>query len=355
MPLSGNISVKSSNGTANGSAGAPLPYSPSRGDANGPAAPTAPIPGLPQAVAPMPAPAPAPAAQSQEPAGETEAQREQWRAEAAARAYQKDRAARQRLEAARALEARVKGEAEALAKREAALKAQEEQRTVWRQNPTELLRAHGFNPEAALQFMLNGQQLTPEQKLAATVDARLAEAERRTQEELNRIRDEEARRELSRQEQSKKAEEEFRAKEAEFAVAEFKQEIADFLEADPGYKIVTRLAGARGVDAIFDAIDEEFRNTGKRITTKQAADKVRGQLIQQAQEVIADQEVAEQLGVALRSGQPAAPGRAPPPRTLTNSLGPASNQGQVQRPETDAEKRARVTAQIEALRRQGRV
>jgi len=349
-PLSGNIAVTNRNGSAAtpGSAGAPIAYTPTRDPALGPNAPTAPIPGMPQQQAPQVPPEQQEAPQEgQEGAPVVQ---EAWRLAVVA---QKDKQARMRLQEARAAEARARGREEALAAREEAIRREEEQRAIWRQNPNELLRAHGYNPESALQFMLNGQQMTPEQKLAATVDAKLDEANRRNQEAINRVRDEEARREQARQQAQQREAQAYQQQEAEFAVREFKGEIAEFLQADPTYKVVTRLAGDRGVDAIFEEIDNKFRTTGKRISLKEASDTVRAQLIKNAQELVSDQEVAAQLGVSLTPSQRAMV-RPPPVRTLQNNMGASTGQTLNQRPETEAEKRARVSAQIEGLFRQRR-
>ena len=359
MGISGSISVNTGAASASTPAaarGAAPVYQPSHVGGMGPAAPTAPIPG-----SAMPPQAPVRQAAPQEEAPETqqeEAGRESWRL---AKVAQKDKAARERLAEARAVEARIKADREALEAREAKYRERETLEAELRRNPRKALEHFGFNPEAALQFMLNGEKLTPEQQLAASVDARISESERRHQEDLQRLRDEDAEREKRREAESARESQQRAEQDHAMAIQEFKGEIVQFLEEEPGFKLIRKM-GRGGVDAVFEEIDEHYNRTaeqdrarggkgvGQRLSLKDAAELVKARALKEAQDYLADEEIATELG--LRSAQRYA---RPAPPTLTNrGMAPAPVTPQPQREETVQEKTERVKAFIEQQLRQGR-
>jgi hypothetical protein len=322
---------------------------------------TAPIPGAdqPPRVAGLPP-------QPEVPQGTQEGQQEQpgqqgdditWRLGLVA---QKDRKARQRQEAAKAAEARAKTREEALNAREARLAAEEEIRTEWRKNPAKLLRDHGYVPEAALQFMLNGEKLTPEQQLAATMDQRLAEADRKREEDLQRVRDEQAQRDAEREADQAKLDQQALTQEEEFGVQELQADIGAIVEGDPkAFPVLSHAEKKKpgnGVNAIFMRVqeisDEEYAQSGRRIplTTKlleRAAVEVEEAARVELQESLTDPAFAAAIGLG---------NRPPPPRrpqTITNRLEAAPERGAQEQPETETQKRARVIAYLDGMRARG--
>jgi len=351
MPLSGSISISPQTVAATTPAqarGAPATYQPKHSDAGGPLAPTAPIPGV--------APAPSRVALGQTQEGEEQVDTGQpaegsdaWRL---AQLAQKDKLARQRSEEARRMEARARAAQEEIRKQQEAFEARlqefEQRQERWRRDPAALLRDNGFNPEAALQFMLNGEKLTPEQQAAALVDARLREAQRQQQAEAAALREELARNQKTAEEQRRRAEEAERNQEAEAAIADFKGEISEVIQADPeAYEILGQM-GERGVNAVFDHIDKAFTETGKRMSVKQAAAEMENMAVEDAR---------EWLGKSKKlAGLAGAPFRAAVPRTLTNRI--AASPGPAPQPqpgETSAQQRDRVRAVVEAALRAGRI
>jgi hypothetical protein len=268
-----------------------------------------------------------------------------------AKLAEKDRIARDRLNAARAAEGRLKSREEELGQREAALRAEEQKRATWRSNPAQLLRDHGFVPEAALQFMLNGEKLTPEQELARQVDQRLEQERTSRTEELERIRQEQLQREQERDDGAREQERRDLAAQEQAAVDELHADIGDVVSGDAKSFPVLQKAGARAEAAVFQRLneisDKQLRETGRRppVTTKmieRAAADVEAAARKELQETLSDQHVAEALGV----GRPA-PRQV---RTLTTDLPirqSVKDQAELQRQETEAEKRERVKRMIE--------
>lgn len=275
-----------------------------------------------------------------------------WRLAIVAR---KDAEARKRIDAAKAAEARLKAAEDALAKREEAIKAEEARRATWRQNPAALLRDHGFVPEAALQFMLNGEKLTPEQQLAAQLDQRLEASQRQQQEEIRRLREEQATAaEQARQEEEKRQQAQL-TEQQQAAVEELQAEIGQLVEQDGKAYPLLRKAGARGISTVFARLEEhsnqQLEQTGKRplITTKlleRMAQQVEADARKELQETYTDPEIAAALGLPAQRPSATVPAR---PRTLTNQIPAAAPARQPERPETDAERRERVKAQLDVM------
>ena len=189
--------------------------------------------------------------------------------------------------------------------------------------------------------MLNGEKLTPEQQLAATVDAKLTDAEKRHQEELKALREETDRKEKERAAQAEKDREAQRLADEQAAIREFKAEIAEVIAADPeGFEILN-MAGDRGVEVVFSYIDDQFAKTGKRVSVKDAAAAVEQAEIDQARGF-----VQRSKKLAALYGAPVA--RQPAPRTLSNRMPPAPPTTE-QRPETAQQRRDRVKAQIDQI------
>jgi hypothetical protein len=269
-----------------------------------------------------------------------------WRLGKVAR---KEREARQLRQAAKAAEAQVRAREDAVAAREARLQAEEERRGVWRQNPAALLRDHGYVPEAALQFMLNGERMTPEQQLAATVDQRLAEQERATGEQLEALRKEQEQRDAEREADLARQQEQELTQQEQIAVQETQTEIADIVAGDPKAFPLVRRAGDRGVRAIYQRVNELWEEQTQRlgrpspITTKmleRAAGEVEAAARKELQDGLADPEVAAALGMGAR------PIRQ---RTLTNNAPPAAvARGAAGGEETASEKYERVKREVAA-------
>lgn len=272
---------------------------------------------------------------------------ESWRF---AKLAEKDRQARTRLDQAKAAEARLKEQSDSLGRREAALAAEDAKRATWRSNPAALLRDHGFVPEAALQFMLNGEKLSPEQKLALDVDQRLEQERGARAKDLEQLRQEQAQRDQEREQADREQEQREQTSQQQAAVAELHADIGDVVAGDPKSFPLLHRSGERAGPAVFQRLneisDKIMRETGRRppVTTKmieRAAVDVEAAARKEMQETLSDPNVASVLGV----------GRSAPrtQRTLSNDMPQRQSvTEQQERPETEAEKRERVKRDIEA-------
>lgn len=273
-----------------------------------------------------------------------------------------DRAARARLQQAEAAERRLQALEARLNARDASLKTEEEKRAEWRRDPKKLLMDHGYSPDAALQFMLNKEKLTPDQQLAVSLEERLEQERAASAAETQKLRDELA--------QAKATEEAEQAEQAKMEQAEQERLAIEGLNADIGEvltgdaKSYPLLAAAdkkrpgAGSRAVFDrvqAISQEIHNERGRwpqITTKmleRACADVEAAARAEYQELLENEDTAAALQ------RPPAQRR---PNTITNDLGrrvggpvPAPVAGKT---ETYAEKTQRVKAQLDGILRRPR-
>lgn len=273
-----------------------------------------------------------------------------------AKLAEKDRIARKRVEVAQAAEARLKALEDRINAREAAVKADEDRRAIWRRDPAALLRDHGYNAEAALQYMLNGEKLTPQQEFAASLDDKLTKEREAREAEMQRIRDEQTEREKARDDEQRKQQEDQHAQAEQLAVQELHADIGDVITGDAkGYSLLQK-SGERGVAAVYQRLnelsDKQLKETGRRppLTTKmleRAAAEVEADARKELQETLSDEEIADALGIAVRPRPPAPRGARP--STLTSGM---AARGQLREPteaETAAQKKARVVQQIEGI------
>jgi len=330
----------------------PVRTSPSMGSS------TAPIPGADKPVQFRGAPQ-APATAGEAP-GEEEVAPEEMaqRADLSKRlglVAEKDRRARERIRQASEAEAAQKARDEALAAREARIAEWEARDAERRRDPIRALRDYGYSPEAALQVAVQNGKLTPEQEAALRLDEQLAAEREKTQAELQAIRDEQAK-----QLEERDAEAERQAKEAEEAA---EQSAVEELHADIGEVIVggkdsfpilakSKAAAAAVFEAIADWSDVELKKTGRRpqVTTKVIERFVTDLEAQARKEV-------EELNAELGLAPSPAPRR---PQTLTNgapqrrpTATPERRAAEPERVETEAERRSRVIAQLEEIKRRG--
>lgn len=250
----------------------------------------------------------------------------------------------QKEKAAREAAAQAKADREAAAQeRAAANQLREEMRqreAMYRQDPMRLLQDHGFDYDSVTRFVAQGGW-SPEQQQAAREAARdqaireLARQQQADREALQKQREADAQAAREREEQTQ-------AQAREQAVVEFKQEISDFVNAEPDTYEMVRLAGPNAIEQVFARIEEHFEKTGQRLPTKDAAEQVEAALVAEAEKII-------EASKKLRSKfAPPPPPPGPAARTLSNDLKPtpaAAPPGG--RQETEAERRARVTAAIE--------
>lgn len=277
---------------------------------------------------------PAPEPKVEEKAPEAPKEVESWRLAALS---QKEKAIREQAAQAKADRAAAQAEREAVQRER---QAYAERQNVYRQNPLQLLQDHGFDYDGVTRFVAQGGW-SPEQQAAAQQAAQVQAIN-----ELARRQEADRQAFIAQREADLKAaqerEEQERTQAEQEAVAEFKQELADFVKAEPDAYEMISLAGPNAMDAVFTRIEEHYQKTGERLSNKAAADAVEADLVAEAERVIA-------ASKKLKSKfAPPPPPPAPPPvtRTLTNAMKPPVAAAPPAH-ENEAERRARVTRQIE--------
>jgi hypothetical protein len=304
--------------------------------AGGPA--TAPTPSVGKVVfgnaeAPPVVPPPAPEPKAEEKAPEPVKEVESWRLAALS---QKEKAIRESAAQAKADRAAAQAEREAVQRER---QAWAERQSIYRQNPLQLLQDHGFDYDGVTRFVAQGGW-SPEQQAAAQQAAQIQAIN-----ELARRQEADRQAFIAQREADLKAaqerEEQERTQAEQEAVTEFKEELSSFVKAEPDAYEMIGLAGQGAMDAIFARIEEHYQKTGERLSNKAAADAVEAELIAEAEKVI---NASKKL-----KGKFAPPPAPPPPttRTLTNAMKPPVAPPPTGHTESEQERRARVTRQIE--------
>jgi hypothetical protein len=332
MPISGTISAATPGPNVT-STPVPVKFAPTT-------APALDVGLAPSTTAPAPAGAPQAAPPPPEAGDQAkEPQLESWRIAAIAK---KEAAARRAADAAKA-------------DREAAEKAREEAKqsrlslqneiNLLRQDPDQFLRVFGVDYYNRLSQHIAQGGFSPEQlqaKAAQDTQARLTEAERRIAETAQQA-EERVKAMETRLADQKKAE---AAALADGEVERFKGSIGEFLKSQPDALALVAKA-PEGVEAVYRAIEEHFNATGQELGFQQAAEVVQGKFIQEARDFLSDPKVAALIFPRGVGGQFLP--RATPAPTLTNRMQPPGAPPAAPRaPESEQERRARVTSEIEA-------
>lgn len=287
-----------------------------------------------EAPATKPGETPAPGKEGEAPEAKVEA----WRLASLAK---KEKAARERAEEARRAEQGLKARQAELEARETRVREAEEARQkkmqAYRANPLELLREYGLDYNQVSEFVARGQW-TPEQATAFAIK-QAQETAAAAAAETAQLRQEQAEREAKLRKELEERDQTTRSAQADGAVQAFKSEIAEFIQADPeAYELMGRDLPA-AVEAMYEYVDEQFEKTGKMVSKKAAAEYIEGRIFDELNKVITTTKKFGKLQPAAR-----------PPQTLRNNLGatraaPQEERGQ----ETEAERRARVTKEIEQV------
>lgn len=168
-----------------------------------------------------------------------------------------------------------------------------------KKNPLEALQSIGLSYEKLTQLALNDGKLTPEMQL----ELMRQELDDKYSKELEKLRSE-----LS--EKDKKTEEQ----KYNDIVMSFKNELNSFLKNnDNDYELINANNAA---DVVFDVIEEHFKETGRIMDNKEAADLVEAQLLEEAERLFKLNKLKSKLGstAQVQSKNP-----APKSPTLQNT------------------------------------
>lgn len=219
-----------------------------------------------------------------------------------------------------------------LADREARLKDQEGRYSQKPNDPIAALQAAGFSYEDATQFVLNNQQLTPEQ--------RMKQFEERVEGRFKAQEDEKAKRAEAEAEAAKKAHAE--------AVEEFQGRIWDQVNSDPVKYELSNLEDPGDIKALgFQLADLHFQQHKKVLSETEVADLVEGYLEEKAGKLAQ----AKKLQAKFKPAEPAPTDETKaPPKTLASAI-TSSSTPTYSPAKSEAE---RIQRAKEALERMGR-
>lgn len=321
MPLDGTISLAPAHNAPTIGGAAPAPTATVK-FSDGTAPPTpAPVVETPEAPA------------APEPVKEVES----WRLAALA---QKEKALRETAASAKAERAAAEqARNETLQMRQEFMQRQQ----AYRQNPLLLLQEHGYDYDAVTRFVAQGGWSPEEQQAAMlasqqrAIQALAQQREQDRQEDAQRRAEEKAQGEAQRAAAQKQAE--------SSAITEFKEELSTFVKAEPDAYEMISLAGPNALEMVYEKIEQHYQKTGQRLANKDAADAVEADLVKEAERVVA---ASKKLQSRFAPAAPPAPA-APAVRTLSNSLNtPGKPPAGPPAGETESQRRARVTAAIQA-------
>ena len=185
-----------------------------------------------------------------------------------------------------------------LAERKAALKAAEERRAGYAQDPLKALSDMGLTYEDLTKRVLDKTDPSAQQSMAI----------RQLGEQVEQAKREAA----AAKEAIAKAQAEREAAEAERAKAGFKAEVTSHIKANADKYELVSLYGQEGL--VYATIEAEYERSGEMLTVDQAAEKVEKYLEAEAEKALKAKKFASKL-------QPPAPRPAAP--TLTNAVTPA--------------------------------
>lgn len=193
---------------------------------------------------------------------------------------------------------------------------------------SQVIAQGGYTPEQMQQ-----RQLATTQAMLREQAERQAALEKRTEE---RLAAQEASSKAARQQEAQQLE--------QAAVQEFMGDIQEFVNTEPGFRLIAK-AGPNAIRAVYQEIDQHYERTrgAEKLPMRVAAERVRDRLEQEAREYLEDPEIGQRLGYR------GAPVPRAVPRQLNNSMGPVPAP-RPQRPESEAERQARVISEIQRAR-----
>jgi hypothetical protein len=200
-------------------------------------------------------------------------------------------------------------------------------RTEAKQNPLKALESMGIKYDDLVNFVLNGEQPTVDQKLS------------RVEGEIERFRREQEERELAKE----KAAQEAATKEYEATIEAFKAKVNDHITSNADKYELISLHEATGL--VFDTIEEYFNNSGKIMTIEKAAELVEGYLEEQIESTITKTKKF-QSKLAPKKDEPQPQASKGPSPTINNTVAASSAAPSFLPPKTEQERIQRALAKL---------
>lgn len=167
-----------------------------------------------------------------------------------------------------------------------------------KQNPLEVLKSLGLGYEKLTELALNDGKLTPDMQM----DLMRQELDAKYAKELESIKSQLA-------ERDKKAEEQKYAD----VVNNFKNSISDMVNKNDDYELIR---ANNAVEVVYDLIESHYNETGNILDTKEAADLVESQLVEEAERLFKLNKLKSKLGVQAPAAAKSPAAKSP---TLQNN------------------------------------
>lgn len=240
---------------------------------------------------------------------------------------------RQRQELKAQMEA-LNSQKSELDKLRAEIESVKSRRSTYKTNPLSALEDAGLSYKELTDYILNNQQISPEQKLKA-----LEEKFESKIEALERQREEE------RQAAQRRYEEEQAARE-HHVIEEFKGEISSYISTHKDTYELTNLYDS--ADLVYDTVDAYYAKSGKVLSIPEACDLVEKYLESQVEKSLQTKKLSSRLNKAPEPTDKRPAPETPAPRRTLNNQTYTSSTPTVVSPKVENDRMARAMAALDS-------
>lgn len=207
-------------------------------------------------------------------------------------------------------------------------------RSSYKTNPLSALEDAGLSYKELTDYILNNQQLSPEQKMKALeekFESKIEALERQRQEE---------------REAAQRRQEEEQAKREHQVIQEFKSEIASYITTHKDTYELTNLYDSS--DLVYDTVDAYYEKSGKVLSIPEACDLVEKYLESQVEKSLQTKKLSARLPKAAEepTEKRPAPESSAPRRSLNNQTYTSSTPSVVS-PKVENDRMARALAALD--------
>jgi hypothetical protein len=178
-----------------------------------------------------------------------------------------------------------------------------------KKNPLEALKSIGLGYEKLTELALNDGKLTPEMQLELVRQ----ELDQKYMSELEKVKQQLEERDKQSEEQKLEA-----------TVNSFKNQIKNFVATNPDYELIQANDAS---EVVFEVIEEHYKENGRILETKEAADLVEAQLLEEAQRLFKLNKIKSKFGTSevVQKTQP----KASPTLSNTQSAPVSKNSSRI--------------------------
>lgn len=206
-------------------------------------------------------------------------------------------------------------------------------RSSYKTNPLAALEDAGLSYKELTDFILNNQQISPEQKLKAL--------EEKFEDKISRL-------EAQREEERKLAEQreaERQAQREQAVIEEFKTEIGSYVAKNKDQFELTHLYDSS--DLVYDTVEAYYEQSGKVLSIPEACELVEKYLEKQVEKSLQTKKLSSRL-TPKESAEPAEPrANVPAPKRTLNNQNYTSSTPSLVAPKVESDRMARALAALD--------